>query len=204
MPEPDTGTSLKTEGKKSRRSMNKTGPDRKKYTSTVVGLESNTFDVGNAKYAAKFQKSLDVIAIHIQRKYEVGPDVAKAIRDLVLPIVTLPAYLVGTNGNPPDPGEIYLWQQSITEANKRRLLIEDYKKRAYTLVFGQCSSKLISKIKSFDSFARADLGQDIVQMLLIVRGYCCQFDDHQQGAWALENTKHRVSVFYQGYDLFRT
>ncbi len=33
----------------------------------------------NAKYAAKFQKSLDAIAIHIQREYKGKPNVAKAI-----------------------------------------------------------------------------------------------------------------------------
>jgi hypothetical protein len=37
-----------------------------------------------------------------------------------------------------------------------------------------------------------------------MRGYCCQFNDHQQGTWALENAKHRVSVFYQGYNLSTT
>jgi hypothetical protein len=49
MSEPDTGTRSKTKGKKSQRSMNKTGPVRKEYTSKVVGLESHTFDMGNAK-----------------------------------------------------------------------------------------------------------------------------------------------------------
>jgi hypothetical protein len=103
--------------------MNKTGPVRKEYTSKVVGLESHTFDLGNAKYAAEFQKLIDVIAIYEQRKYKGGPDIVKSIRDLILPIVTLPAYPVGTNGNPPDPGEIYLWGQSIIKSNKHRLQV---------------------------------------------------------------------------------
>jgi hypothetical protein len=66
------------------------------------------FDVGNAKYAAKFQKSADAIAIHIQREYKGGPNIAKAIRDLVLPGVSLLPYPTGTSGNPPGLGEIYL------------------------------------------------------------------------------------------------
>jgi hypothetical protein len=114
---------------------------------------------------------------------------------------TKPANPVGTNGNPPDPGEIYLWQQSITEANKCILLIKDNKKRECALVFGQCLPKLISKIKSSNRFASTDLDQDVAQLLLIVREYWCQFDDHQQGTQALENAKHHISVFYQGYNL---
>jgi hypothetical protein len=50
MPEPDRGTRPKTKGNKLQRLMNKTGPVRKEYTSKVVGLESHTFNVGNAKY----------------------------------------------------------------------------------------------------------------------------------------------------------
>ncbi len=134
MPEPENGPRPKIEGRKSRRPIHRTGPIKKEYTSKVLGLEGHTFDVGNAKYAAKFQKSLDAIAIHIQREYKGGPDIAKAIRDLTLPNVTVPAYPVGNNGSPPDAGDIYLWQQSVTETNKRKLLVEENKKRAYALV----------------------------------------------------------------------
>ncbi len=44
-----------------------------------MGLESHTFDVGNAKYAAKFQKSLDGIAIYMQQEYKGEQDISKAI-----------------------------------------------------------------------------------------------------------------------------
>jgi hypothetical protein len=152
--------------------MNNRRPVRKEYTSKVVHLESHTFDMGNVKYAATFQKLLDAIAIHTQNEYKGGHDVAKAIRVLILPILMLPAYPVGINGNPSDPGEIHLCQQSITEMNKRRLLVKDNKKQAYALVFGQCLPELISKIKSSDSFASTDLNQDVVQLLFMMRGYC--------------------------------
>jgi hypothetical protein len=111
-------------GKKAQRPTNRSGPISKEYTSKVLGLESHTFDVGNAKYTAKFQKSVDATAIHIQCEYLGRPDIANAIRDLVLPSMNLPPYPTGTRGNPPVLGEIYLWQQSITETNKRKLLTE--------------------------------------------------------------------------------
>jgi hypothetical protein len=88
MPESDMGTraTWNVEGKKARRLTNRSGPSRKTCTSKVLGLESYMFDVGNAKYAAKFQKSMDaIIAIHIQREYKGGPNIAEVIRDLVLP-----------------------------------------------------------------------------------------------------------------------
>ncbi len=102
---------------------------------------------------------MDAIAIHIQHEYKGGPNIAKAIRDLALPSVSLPPYATGTSGNTPDPGEIYLWQQNITKTNKCKLLIEENKMWVFALVFEQCLPKLISKIKSLGSFASVDVDQ---------------------------------------------
>jgi hypothetical protein len=102
------------------------------------------------------------IAIHIQCEYIGGTNISKAIRDLVLPSMSLPPYPTRTSSNPPNPGEIYLWKQSITKTNNCKLLIEENKKRTYTLVFMQCLPKLISKIKSSDSFENVDVDQDVV------------------------------------------
>jgi hypothetical protein len=112
-------------------------PTRKEFVTKVVGLESHTFDIGNAKYAAKYQKSVDAIANHIQKEYKGGPEIAKAIRDLHLPTITIPPYPAT---NPVNPGEVFLWQQDVTEAKKRKALLEENTKRAYALVLGQCSS----------------------------------------------------------------
>jgi hypothetical protein len=46
----------------------------------VLGLKSHTFDIGNAKYAAKYKKTVNVIANHIQRECKGGADTAKAIK----------------------------------------------------------------------------------------------------------------------------
>ncbi len=48
-------------------------------------------------------------------------------------------------------------------------------------------------------FVQADCNQDVAQLLLIIRGYCCRFDDNQQSTYALESMKHHVSAYYQGY-----
>jgi hypothetical protein len=95
----------------------------------VAGLESHTFNVGNAKYAAKFQKLLDAIAIHIQRDYKRGANIAKVIRDLVLPTFPLPTYPF-PEGNPAviDPAKQYMWQQKAQATEKRENLLKDNKK----------------------------------------------------------------------------
>ncbi len=177
-------------------------PVKREYTTKIVGLESHMFDVGNAKYAAKFQKSLDGIAIYMQRVYKGGPDIAKAITDLILPKFPLPTYPV-PEGTPPviDPGKLYMWQQKAQAMEKCENLLEENIKRAYALVIGQSSPELISKVKTSDKYAPANADQDVVKLLLIIPRYCCHFDDHQQSTWALEGAKHCVLVFYQSYNM---
>jgi hypothetical protein len=47
-------------------------PTRKEYKTKVVGLESHTFNIGHAKFAAKYQKTVKAIANHIQKDYKGG------------------------------------------------------------------------------------------------------------------------------------
>ena len=86
---------------------------------------------------------VDAIANHIQKEYKGGPEIAKAIRDMSLPTIMIPPYpTAATTGS----GEVFLWQQDITKAKKRKALLEENTKRAYALILGQCSTELDSKI----------------------------------------------------------
>ncbi len=44
----------------------------------------------------------------------------------------------------------------------------------------------------------------MVQLLAIIQGYCCRFDNHQQSTSTLEGVKHRASTFYQSYNATTT
>ncbi len=87
---------------------------------------------------------------------------------------------------------------------KKILPLKENKKRAYTLVMGQCSTKLERKFQGLSGYKAANKDQDVVALLLIIPGQCCHFNDHQQGTWALKQAKHHVSSFYQKYDMTNT
>jgi hypothetical protein len=87
-----------------------------------------------------------------------------------------------------NPGEVFLWQQDITKVKKRIVLLTENEKRLYALILSQCLAELKSKIKGTDSYVQADCNQDVVQLLLIIRGYCCRLNDNQQSIYMLEST----------------
>ena len=120
------------------------GPTKKEFVTKVVGLKNHAFDIGNTKYAAKYQKPVDAIAIHIQKEYKGGPKIAKAIRELSLPTISIPIYLAVNSGGTINPGEVFLWQQGVQEAKKRISLLPESKKCVHALIHRQCSSELDS------------------------------------------------------------
>jgi hypothetical protein len=65
-------------------------PEKKEFVTKLVGLKTHTFDIGCGKYAAKYQKLVDAIANHVQKEYKQGPKIAKAIKELSLPMTQLP------------------------------------------------------------------------------------------------------------------
>ncbi len=77
----------------------------------MLGLESHTFDIGNAKYAAKYKKMVDAIANCIQRECKGGADITKAIKDLRLSTLQVPGYPTAKAGATiVNPRKIFLWQ----------------------------------------------------------------------------------------------
>jgi hypothetical protein len=62
----------KVKGTKSRRPIR---PPKKEFVLKVEGLETHTFNIGNAKYAAKYKKFLNAIVNYAQREYEGGPEI---------------------------------------------------------------------------------------------------------------------------------
>ena len=182
----------KIEGaKKFRRSTRAAGPIKKEFVTKVLGLEGHTFDIGNAKYVAKYKKTVDVIANYIQREYKGGADIAKAIKELILPTLQVPGYLQAKAGETTvDPGDVYIWQQDVAAVKKQIVQLKENKKCAYALIIGQCLPDLDSKLQGSAAFVQAEADQDVVQLLLVIQGYCCRFDDNQQSTYALEQAKH--------------
>ncbi len=89
-----------------------------------------------------------------------------------------------------NPGDIYIWQQNVAAVKKQIVQLKENKKHLYALIIGQCSHDLDSKLQGSTAFVQAEADQDIVQLLLVIRGYCCCFNDHQQSMYALKQAKH--------------
>jgi hypothetical protein len=120
---------------------------------------------------------------------------------MIFPTIVAPNYPIPVVGMVIDKGVKYIWQQEVQEAMKRIAILNENKKQVYSFVTGQCLPELISKIQGSGMYVQADQDQYVIQLLVFICRYCCSFDNHQQSAYALEGAKHRVLIYYQGYDI---
>jgi hypothetical protein len=110
------------------RSARNAGLARKKFVTMVADLKNHTLDMGNAKYAAKYQNIVGIVANHIQRNYKGGPEIAKAIRYMILPTIVIPNYPIPVARMVINEGVKYILQQEVQEAMKRIALLDKNKK----------------------------------------------------------------------------
>ncbi len=64
-------------------------------------------------------------------------------------------------------------------------------------IWDQMSEELKNKIKVVANYQSANAAQDEIALLLLARGFCCQFDDQRQGIWALQQAKKQAFLFIQ-------
>ena len=93
--------------------------------------------------------------------------------------------------------DTFIWKEEYKEAKKKKIALEANNKKAFALIYGQCLPKLVSKIKGSNLWEQANKEQDVVQLLKIIQGYCCEFNEHQQSTWGRVAAKLQVSTFYQ-------
>ncbi len=89
------------------------------------------------------------------------------------------------------------WFHEYEQSSNERNILEQTGKRAYTLVKGQCSPVLMTKLEGTSGYNSTESDQDVCKLLKLIRGISCQFNINTQGTHALTQAKWNVYVFLQ-------
>ncbi len=136
-------------------------------------------------------KTQKQIANYIQKKYDKGgAEIASAVRSLVMPNINLPTE--------PDPItataiEMEIWKNQYCRADEKRATLEDNVKRAYALIYDQCSPALQTKLKGQEGYDDAEANQDVVALMELIQGICCKYDASSEPVMSLVQAKQRVT-----------
>ena len=198
---------VRAAGKKGRYRFNNRGNQTTKtnYKSKVTGLEDEVFDVGASSNPAKFSKSLKSIENYIQKNYKTCDDIVKAIQQLKRPSLAYPkqptkAQYTDANGDFDDDRlEMvkFAWKEDYKGMKHRMDRYNDNESNAWALIYDQCSPELKNKLEGTNGYDNAKSSNDIVKLLTMIRGYCCQFDTLSDEYISIVKSLKNLFYFFQ-------
>jgi hypothetical protein len=156
------------------------------YKSAVVGLKNDTFDVGVWSDLAKFCKLLRNIKNYIQKTYKEPDDIVKTIQQMKKADLTYPVKpkkddpeCIDDSGNPdPDAFEmaVFAWKEDYNSMKYRMERYKGNESNAWALIYNQCLPELKNKLEGTEGYDDAKRMNNVAKLLVMIRGYCCQFD----------------------------
>jgi len=148
---------------------------QKKFEGAVEELSTCIFDCQHNNQANNFQQHLETLATYVGSKYEHGGDMRHCILTL------LPVNLE----QPSDPPEgssrttTKIWEIKITEFIKKRDKIGANLKKLFSLVWGQCTELMRTKLQQMPSFDEINAHQDALGLIKLIKGLTFKFDVKQ-------------------------
>ncbi len=154
------------------------------FTSNVLELKEDVFHVGNSSDPAKYSKSLKNIETYIQRTYKIPDDIVKAIQNMTKPAFDPPKKLdkascTDASGNfDADEFEMakFTWKEDWKIMKMREQKYQENEANAWALVYNQCSHELRVKLEGTSGYSACKTSSDVVALLTMIKGHCCQFD----------------------------
>jgi len=206
MAEQETKTA-KFAGKKNRYWFNNRGTQTTKtiYKSKVTEPEDEIFDVGASKDPAKFSKLLKSIENYIQKNYKTRDDIVKAIQQLKHPTLAYPKQLTkaqytDANGDFDDDAfEMvkFAWKEDYKGMKHQMDKYTDNESNAWALIYDQCSPELKNKLEGTSGYDNAKSSNDIIKLLTVIRGYCCQFDTLNDEYMSIVKSLKNLFYYFQ-------
>ena len=173
---------------------NNGGTPQKKFEGAVEELSACIFNCQHNSQAKNFQQHLETLATYVGSKYEHGGDMRHCILTLLPVNLTQPS-------DPPDDASRTLtkiWEIKITEFIKRRQKIESNLKKLFSLVWGQCTELMRTKLQQMPGFEDINSHQDAIGLIKAIKGLTFKFDVKQYAPMAMVNIDTRLYKFTQG------
>ena len=175
------------------------------FKSNVIGLEEDTFDVGASSDPAKFSKSLKNIENYIQKTYKMPDDIVKAIQQMKRPTLDYP-YKPAKDKCVDDQGTFdedifdmakFTWKEDYKAMRVRKDKYNENESNAWALIYGQCAPELKNKLEGTVDYNTCKNTNDVVSLLSMIRGYCCQFDTLNDEYMSIVGAIKNLLYFFQ-------
>jgi hypothetical protein len=172
-----------------------------KFKGNCNKLQGFVFDCSDYKQADTFVTTLKRFSEYIGAKYKHGGDIRSSLINKTKAVLTLPTAPVIVNPAALTAGETVLqmiFKGEIDAFIKRRGILDNNIQKAYSLISGQCTNLLQSKLKQQANWAVISVAQDAIQLVILIKLITFKFEDQKFLPLALYQAKANLYNLRQG------
>ena len=159
-------------------------------TSVIPGLEDFYFVCGRHNGYAKFKESILELSNHVVQTINYGGDkLAASIQNLQMVFTVVPDEF-SDNVAAMTPVRHNMWIGDWTEATKEHRGIHQDTPKGCATAFKMCTQRLLTKLDGINGYDQVHANQDVVGILLIVRGIFCEYNINRQDTYIMMKAKN--------------
>jgi len=177
------------------------GTPSSQFQGNCAELKGCVFDCSDYKQADTYVTTLKRISEHIGATYKHGGDIRSSIINELKAIITIPTAPVIINPNALTPVEAVhnmIFRGEIDAYIKRKGILDDNIQKAYSLILGQCTDLLQSKMKQQATWAQVSVDQDAIALIVMIKSITFRFEDQKYLPLALYMAKSNLYNMRQG------
>ena len=170
---------------------------RKKFEGSEEGLKGFVFDFHDPKHVDHYTVVKDEIARYASATYKNGDYIGRAITELAIPNLEQPQ----DPGQEADAVDRRIFDEEIKFFVQQRNLLKQNVKKAYALVWGQCTKAIREKVKRVSGYETLSQAQDVIQLLQTIKSATFKFDHRKDQYLALADAIDTFHAFRQDRDM---
>ena len=145
-----------------------------KFKGNCADLHGQIFDCSDYKQADMYVSTLKRISEYVGASYKHGGDIRSSIineQKLVIPNPPAVIYASTTTKSADEVVQEKVFHQDLVEMSKRKVVLNDNIQKTYSLVLGQCTDLLQTKLKQQLTWPTVQSDQDGVALLTSEGGF---------------------------------
>ncbi len=91
----------------------------------------------------------------------------------------------------------FAWKEDYKGMKYQKDKYKDNELNAWALVYGQCSPELKNKLEGMSGYDETKADNNVVKLLIMIRGYCCQFDTLKDEYMSIVKSLKNLFYFFQ-------
>ena len=167
-----------------------------KFIGECEALKDCIFDCSDGKQARFFDSSMKKLSIYVGSKYDMGAELSVLIDNMTEVEIAEPTAYTGT-----DAGKIKIYELRLAQYVKNQDKLEAETRKLYSVILGQCTEYMTSKLKAMPTFKMMHAKRDALALLKGIKGLTFMFDGEKEFEMSLVEAVDKFYKIYQGRDM---